>query len=122
VADFQFPVPTDGSPETIYTFQAAVWKPEHAQPYKSDVIQVPSRHLGWVSVAAGAQHTCAVDEEGSAQCWGTSPFTHAAVADLPSRSDSLTVSSAGNHNASRVQNGKAVAWGEDGWGQSDDRA
>ncbi len=113
---------TELSPEP-FLFQAVVWNPVewNAPAYKSPVLQLNARELKWVSVAAGAQHTCLVSEEGYAACWGDSVFTGDETNASPPRLDYKACNSGGNHTACLLRNDQALAWGFDDWDQDAER-
>lgn len=106
-----------------FLFQAVVWNPVewNAPAYKSPVLQLDARQLKWVSVAAGAQHTCLVSEEGYVACWGNSIFTSDETNNNPGRLDYETCSSGGNHTVCLLYGDQALAWGFDDWSQDADR-
>ena len=115
--DFVYRVPTDDA-NVPFLLQAVVWQPHRGLPYKSNLLQTLADYPSWVAVAAGPQHTCAIEADGSGNCWGDSPLTGPWTNAMPERSDYLSLSSSGNHTVSLVKNSEVISWGDNGYGQA----
>ncbi len=85
---------------------------------------------GYVAVAAGRAHTCAVTQQGSVQCWGRNDYGQLGNANLSQNSSSpVTVAHIGNasslaglnHHACVIRSGGDVScWGHNSQGQLGD--
>lgn len=118
---YEVALPDEESESDLYLIQAVVWYPTEGEPYKSNLLQVDGRYLEWISVAAGSQHTCAIDDQGVGSCWGDSIFTSWLSNDIPPRSDFVSISSSSCHSVGLNEAGAAITWGENGWGQATNR-
>lgn len=87
-----------------------------------------------ISISVGYSHACAVLDDGSARCWGSDGFgqlgddaalaqqpTPVAVA-LPSGRRAVAISAGGFHTCALLDDGSAVCWGGDSFGQLGDDA
>jgi alpha-tubulin suppressor-like RCC1 family protein len=66
-----------------------------------------------VSVAAGSDHSCAVDESGAASCWGLDTDGQAS----PPSASFVAVSAGVFHSCGLTVNGAVRCWGSDNFGQ-----
>jgi alpha-tubulin suppressor-like RCC1 family protein len=82
-----------------------------------------------ISVAAGAEHTCASIEDGTVSCWGDNTFgqlgdgtttRRARPVTVPSLSGVVMVSAGGYSTCAVVFNGDTYCWGHNGAGQLGD--
>lgn len=119
--DFAYLAVLEEASDEAYLFQAVVWYPAEDRPYKSNLIEIDGRYLGWISVAAGSQHTCAIDDLGLGDCWGNSIFTSEKSNDIPWNELFVNISSSSSHNVGLTTDGRAVGWGENGYGQANNR-
>lgn len=86
--------------------------------------------LSFTSVTLGVQHSCALDTNKTAYCWGNNAFgqlgKHTAMhSSIPSpllipEGTAITVSSGGNHTCATTTSGKAYCWGDNSDGQLGD--
>jgi alpha-tubulin suppressor-like RCC1 family protein len=83
-------------------------------------VQLPQR------LAAGANHTCRVRQDGKVECWGSNSNGQLGIGSSPSRSESpvvvtgisnaYTIAAGGNHTCVAVADGNVHCWGSDGVG------
>ncbi|MGD2110329.1 MAG: hypothetical protein PVI86_13190, partial [Phycisphaerae bacterium] len=86
-----------------------------ANGYGQSTAPMPSS--GFVSVAAGADHSLAVRNDGSIVAWGNNQFGQC---DVPApNSDFVAVAAGRDHSLGLKADGSIVAWGWDGNGLSD---
>jgi alpha-tubulin suppressor-like RCC1 family protein len=89
--------------------------------------------IAWKSISAGGAHTCALDNNDKAYCWGYGFFGQ--LGNIISNNDSdvplpvtlptlgitwKSISAGGNHTCAIDNNDKAYCWGDDQYGQLGD--
>ncbi len=84
---------------------------------------------GWVAVAAGTSHTCAIRPDGVVRCWGRNEYgqlgnglyeTSAEPVTVTGLDAAVTLAAGRNHTCAVVADGSAWCWGENNVGQLGD--
>jgi alpha-tubulin suppressor-like RCC1 family protein len=77
-----------------------------------------------VSIGGGAEHTCAVLDDGTARCWGQNLFKQLGngtgpglIKEVPGATAPLAVAVGTNHNCILVVDGSVQCWGRNRFGQ-----
>jgi alpha-tubulin suppressor-like RCC1 family protein len=87
-------------------------------------IEVPG--LAVISVAGGAEHTCAVLDDGTARCWGQNLFSQLGsnaaglIKVVPGIASALAIAVGSNHNCALIADGIVKCWGRNRFGQLGD--
>lgn len=86
----------------------------------------------WISVDVGFRQACAVSAEGLAWCWGDDAYgklgndaaqdDHDVPVAVAGISNALDISAGGESTCARLEDGKAMCWGRDTFGQLGDDA
>jgi len=104
--------------------------PATAPPVTAPPVTIPPP-LAFVSISAGANHTCGVTNRGGAMCWGDNStgalgnetFSDSAVpVEVSSLSSGVTSISAGRDHTCAVVAGAAMCWGSNATGQLGDNS
>jgi alpha-tubulin suppressor-like RCC1 family protein len=80
----------------------------------------------FVSIAAGAEHTCAVKADGTAYCWGYNAssqlgdgttFASSTPRQVPSLAGTVSIAAGQNHSCALLAGGEVRCWGEGAVGE-----
>lgn len=101
--------------------------------YSADPVPVTGLASGVASIAAGSVHTCALLDTGEVKCWGNNPMGGLGTGDLneplsipqtvknPAGTENLSgvakVSCGASHTCALMQDGSALCWGSNFFGQ-----
>ncbi len=69
----------------------------------------PAPDMKYISISSGANHVCAIADEGSIMCWGDD--SEGQVSDRPTRGRFTAISSGDNHTCALRNDGTVVCWG-----------
>ncbi|MYC05623.1 MAG: hypothetical protein F4X57_00310 [Chloroflexi bacterium] len=69
----------------------------------------PAPDMKYISIGSGANHVCAIADEGSIMCWGDD--SEGQVSDRPTRGRFTAISSGDNHTCALRNDGAVVCWG-----------
>ena len=96
----------------IGLLQASIEPEQEATPAPT-AERPPLPASSFVSVSAGASHTCGVRSDGSVACWGSGYYGQA----TPPAGSFVSVSAGGDHTCGVGSNGSVYCWGSDEYNQ-----
>ena len=100
-----------------YTIEASTYDPDTSGNFTLDVdIDVtgeppvpPPVDVKYIAISSGADHVCAIAEDGSIMCWGDD--SHGQVSDKPTSGSFIQISSGDNHTCALRDDGAVICWG-----------
>ena len=67
---------------------------------------------GYTAIAAGSDHSCALDRDGAITCWGAND-SDSAVTDAPTGRGYTAIAASPNHSCALYRDGAITCWGQD---------
>ena len=65
--------------------------------------------MTFIAISSGANHVCAISEDGSIMCWGDNDYGQ--VSDRPTSGSFTQISSGDNHTCALRNDGAVICWG-----------
>ena len=69
----------------------------------------PEPGMTFIAISSGANHVCAISEDGSIMCWGDNDYGQ--VSDRPTSGSFTQISSGDNHTCALRNDGAVICWG-----------
>ena len=97
-----------------YTIEATTYDAETGGDFTLEVdIELtdvpPPVDVKYIAISSGANHVCAIAENGSIMCWGDD--SHGQVSERPMSGSFTEISSGDNHTCALREDGAVICWG-----------
>ena len=95
-----------------YTIEATTYDARATGAFTLDVeleVTVRPPDLKYIAISSGANHVCAIAEDGSIMCWGDDDYGQ--VSDRPTTGSFTHISSGDNHTCALRDDGAVICWG-----------
>ena len=102
--------------EGTYTIEATTYDAEAPGNFtlvveieEVDEPPTPEPGMTFIAISSGANHVCAISEDGSIMCWGDNDYGQ--VSDRPTSGSFTQISSGDNHTCALRNDGAVICWG-----------
>ena len=99
-----------------YTIEATAYSAERTGDFtlvveieEIDEPPTPEPDMSFIAISSGANHVCAIAEDGSIMCWGDNDYGQ--VSDRPTSGSFTDISSGDNHTCALRNDGAVICWG-----------